>query len=190
MNRCLIDENHCLKQDFHKAKHCLKTLLADKKDLLHRLQHESKATNKLIESIQEEAQDTMKRARDVLSEANQSKNEAEILKDEIETSRNALLGERMDIRKQSARLKKQAARMTETHDQRKRALSQQQKLIQHDVNTEKQRWNTTIRLAEQKMQSSIKQLQKERMMWQVLSQEAKLRCEDAQLEVHRRSQPA
>ncbi len=35
------------------------------------------------------------------------------------------------------------------------------------------------------MQSSIKQLQKERMMWQVLSQEAELRCEDAQLEVHR-----
>jgi hypothetical protein len=59
----------------------------------------------LIESIQEEAQDTMKHARDILSEANQSKNEAEILKDEIETSRNALLGERMDIRKQSACLK-------------------------------------------------------------------------------------
>ena len=34
MNQRLIDENHCLKKDFHKADHCLKTLLADKKDLL------------------------------------------------------------------------------------------------------------------------------------------------------------
>ena len=30
------------------------------------------------------------------------------------------------------------------------------------------------------MLSSLKLLQKERMMWQVLSQEAKLRCDDAQ----------
>ena len=34
------------------------------------------------------------------------------------------------------------------------------------------------------MRSSIKQLQKERMMWQVLSQEAELHCEDTQLEIH------
>ena len=34
------------------------------------------------------------------------------------------------------------------------------------------------------MLSSLKQLQKERMMWQVLSQEAKLRCDYAQLEIH------
>ncbi len=35
MNQHLIDENLCLKKDFHKADHRLKTLLADKKDLLH-----------------------------------------------------------------------------------------------------------------------------------------------------------
>ncbi len=35
------------------------------------------------------------------------------------------------------------------------------------------------------MRYSLKQLQKERMMWQVLSQEAELRCEDSQLAVHR-----
>ena len=34
------------------------------------------------------------------------------------------------------------------------------------------------------MRYSLKQLQKERMMWQVLSQEAELRCEDSQLAVH------
>jgi hypothetical protein len=34
------------------------------------------------------------------------------------------------------------------------------------------------------MQSSIKQLQKERMMWQALSQEAQLHCDDAQSEIH------
>ena len=73
----------------------------------------------------------------------------------------------MDIRKQSARLKKQAARMTQTHPWRKNALLQQQKLIDHNVNTEKQQWNTTLLLTQRKMQSSIKQLQKERvMLWQ------------------------
>ena len=84
-------------------------------------------TNKLIQSIQDEAQDTMERARDILSEANRSKNDAiehandilseanqskhdtELLKDEIETSQDVLLRERQDLRKQSARLKKQAA---------------------------------------------------------------------------------
>ena len=35
------------------------------------------------------------------------------------------------------------------------------------------------------MLSSLKLLQKERMMWQVLSQEAELRCDDAQFEIHR-----
>jgi hypothetical protein len=34
MNQCLIDENQRLKKDFHKAEHRLKTLLANKKDLL------------------------------------------------------------------------------------------------------------------------------------------------------------
>ena len=75
--------------------------------------------------------------------------------------------------------------MTQTHARRNHALLQQQKLIDHNVNTEKQQWNTTLLLTQQKMQSSIKQLQKERVMWQVLSQEAELRCEDAQLELHR-----
>jgi mannose-6-phosphate isomerase-like protein (cupin superfamily) len=75
--------------------------------------------------------------------------------------------------------------MTETHARRKRALSQQQKLIEHKVNTEKQQWSTTLLLMQQKMQSSIKQLQREHVMWRVLSQEAELRCEDAQLKVHR-----
>ena len=68
--------------------------------------------------------------------------------------------------------------MTQTHARRNHALLQQQKLIDHNVNTEKQQWNTTLLLTQQKMQSSIKQLQKERVMWQVLSQEAELRCED------------
>ena len=194
--------------------------IADKKDLLRRLRLESKATTKLIQSIQDEAQDTMERARDILSEANRSKkdgierardilskanrskkdgierannilskanwskNETELLKDEIDKSRSELLGVRMDLRKQSARLKKQAARMTETHDRRKRALAEQQKEIVNDVNTEKQQWNVTIRLAEKKMLSSLKQLQKERMMWQVLSQEAELCCDNAHLEIH------
>ena len=76
MNQRLIDENHRLKKDFQKTHHRLKTLLADKKDLLRRLRLESKATNKLIQSIQDEAQDTMERARDILSEANRSKNDA------------------------------------------------------------------------------------------------------------------
>jgi hypothetical protein len=184
MNQPLFDANHHLKKGFHKAEHCLKTLFAYKKDMLRRLQLESKTSNNVIESIQEKAQDMMKRARDILSEANQSKNEAELLKDEIEMSQNALLGEWMDLRKQSVWLKKQAARMTEMHDRRKRALSQQRKEIVHDVNSEKQQWNLTIQLAERNMQSSIKQLQKERMMWQVLSQEAELHCEDTQLEIH------
>ena len=107
------------------------------------------------------------------------------MKDKIEMSQNTLLGMQIDIKQQNAWLKKKAARMTETHTQRKRAFLQQQKLIDHNVNTEKQQWNTTLLLVQQKMQSSIKQLQKERMRWQVLSQEAELRCEDAQLEIHR-----
>ena len=105
MNQRLIDDNHRLKNDFHKADHRLKTLLANKKDLLHQLRLESKATNKLIKSIQDEAHDTMERSRDILSEANRSKKDAEILKDDIETSRNTLLGVRMDIKKQYAQLK-------------------------------------------------------------------------------------
>jgi ParB-like chromosome segregation protein Spo0J len=145
MNQRLVDENHRLKKDFQKTHHRLKTLLADKKDLLRRLRLESKATNKLIQSIQDEAQDTMERARDILSKANRSKNDAierandilseanqskydtELLKDEIDKSRNELLGVRMNLRKQSARLKRQAARMTETQNRRKRALAEQRK---------------------------------------------------------------
>ncbi len=84
MNQHLIDENLRLKKDFHKANHRLKTLLADKKDLLRRLRLESKATNELIQSIQDEAQDTMERARDILSKANRSK------KDEIQRARHIL----------------------------------------------------------------------------------------------------
>ena len=34
MNQHLLDENHCLKKDYHKTHHRLKTLLANKKDLL------------------------------------------------------------------------------------------------------------------------------------------------------------
>jgi hypothetical protein len=127
----------------------------------------------------------MECTRDILSEANRSKKDAEILKDDIETSPNTLLGVRMDIKKQYAQLKKKAARMTETHAQRTRSLFQQQKLIDHKVNIEKQQYNTTLVLAQQKMQSAIRQLQKERMVWQVFSQEAELRCEDAHWEVHR-----
>ena len=143
-----------------KTHHRLKTLLTDKKDLLHWLRLESKATNKLIQSIQDEAQDTMERARDILSEANRSKKDAEMLKDDIQINQNTLLGMQMGIRKQSAQLKKQAARMTQTHARRNHALLQQQKLIDHNVNTEKQQWNTTLLLMQRKMQSSIKQLQK------------------------------
>ena len=185
MNQRLVDENHRLKKDFHKTHHRLKTLLADKKDLLRRLRLESKGTNKLIQSIQDEAQDTMERAHDILSEANRSKKDAEMLKDDIQINQNTLLGMQMGIRKQSAQLKKQAARMTQTHARRNHALLQQQTLIDHNVNTEKQQWNTTLILTQRKMQSSIKQLQKELVMWQVLNQEAELRCEDAQLELHR-----
>jgi hypothetical protein len=75
--------------------------------------------------------------------------------------------------------------MTEMHRREKTALSDQQKKLEHDLNTEKQRSNMSIRLAQKKMMSSLKQLQNERVMWQVLSQEAELRCEDAELEVHR-----
>jgi hypothetical protein len=91
----------------------------------------------------------------------------------------------MDLRKQSARLKKQAARMTETHNSRRKALEDKRKEIINDVNTEKQQWKVTIQYAEKKMRYSLKQLQKERMMWQVLSQETELRYEDSQLAVHR-----
>ena len=103
-----------------------------------------------------------------------------ILKNEIDKSQNELLGVRMDLRKQSARLKSQSARMTETQKRRKRALAEQRKQMVNDVTIEKQQWNVIIRLAEKKMSSSLKQLQKERMMWQVLSQEAELRCDDGQ----------
>ena len=198
MNQHLVDENHRLKKDFQNTHHRLKTLLADKKDLLRQLRLESNATNKLIQSIQDEAQDTMEcacdilskanqskndaieRANNILSEANQSKHDTELLKDEIDKSRNELLGVRMDLRKQSARLKRQAARMTETQNRRKRALAEQRKQMVNDVTIEKQQWNVIIRLAEKKMLSSLKQLQKERIMWQVLSQEAELRCDNAQ----------
>ena len=143
MNQHLVHENHRLKKDFQNTHHRLKTLLADKKDLLRQLRLESKATNKLIQSIQDEAQDTMERARDILSEANRSKNDVierandilsganqskhdtELLKDEINKSRNELLSVRMDLRKQSAWLKRQVARMTETQNRRKRALVEQ-----------------------------------------------------------------
>ena len=190
MNQRLVDENHHLKKDFQKTHHRLKTLLADKKDLLRRLRLESKATNKLIQSIQDEAQDTMERAcdilskanrsknnaieraNDILSEANQSKHNTELLKDEIDKNRNELLGVRMDLRKQSARLKRQVARMTEMQNRRNRALAEQRKQMVNEVTIEKQQWNVIIRLVEKKMLSSLKQLQKERMMWQVLSQEA------------------
>ena len=184
-NQHLLEENLRLKKDFHKANHRLKTLLADKRDLLRRLRLESKTSNNLIESIQAEANDTINRARDILAEANRTKIRTELLKDEIETSQDVLLRERQDLRKQSARLKKQAARMTETHKRRKTALADQRKEMERDVNTEKQWWNISIRLAEKKMMSSLKQLQNERVMWQVLSQEAELRCDDAKLEVHR-----
>ena len=185
MNQCLLDENLCLKKDFHKANHRLKSLLADKKDLLRCLRMESKTSNRLIESIQLEANDMMKRSRDIFADANRCKIETELLNDEIETSQDVLLRERQDLRKQSARLKKQAAKMTETHKRRKTTLYDQQKAMEHDVNTEKQWWNASIRLSQKKMMSSLKQLQNERVMWQVLSQEAQLRCEDAKLEVHR-----
>jgi len=123
-NQHLLEENLRLKKDFHKANHRLKTLLADKRDLLRRLRLESKTSNNLIESIQAEANDTINRARDILAEANRTKIRTELLKDEIETSQDVLLRERQDLRKQSARLKKQAARMTETllrefHDPKK-----------------------------------------------------------------------
>jgi hypothetical protein len=62
-------------------------LLVNKKDLLRCLRLESKTSNNLIESIQEEAKDMMKRARDILSEANRRTNESDLLKDDIEISR-------------------------------------------------------------------------------------------------------
>ncbi len=64
-------------------------------------------------------------------------------------------------------------------------MEDKQKEIINDVNTEKQQWKVTIRYAEKKMRYSLKEQQKERMMWQVLSQEAELRCKDSQLAVHR-----
>ena len=184
-NQRLLEENLRLKKDFHKANHRLKTLLADKRDLLRRLRLESKTSNNLIESIQAEANDTINRARDILAEANRTKIQTELLKDEIDMSQNVLLRERNDLRTQSAWLKKQVARMTETHKRRKTALADQRKEMERDVNTEKQRWNISIRLAEKKMLSSLKQLQAERVMWQVLSQEVEVRCKDAVFEVHR-----
>ena len=48
-NQRLLEENLRLKKDFHKANHRLKTLLADKRDLLRRLRLESKTSNNLIE---------------------------------------------------------------------------------------------------------------------------------------------
>ena len=76
------------------------------------------------------------------------------------------------------------AKMKEMHNIQKKALKEQQQQIKHDVNTEKKQWQMTIRLAEKKMLSSLKQLQKERMMWQVLSQEVELCCDNAQLEIN------
>jgi hypothetical protein len=48
----------------------------------------------------------------------------------------------------------------------------------------KEHWNMTIHLAEKKMRSSLKQLQEEHVMWQVLSQEAGLRVDAMTNEIH------
>ncbi len=76
----------------------------------------------------------------------------------------------------------EVAKMKDMHNIQKNNFLEQQKQIENGVNTEKQQWKITIRLAEKNMLSSLKQLQKERMMWQVLSQEAELRYENAQVE--------
>jgi hypothetical protein len=154
INQRLLDENLRLKRDFHKATHRLKTLLEDKNDLQRRLRLESKTSNNLIESIQAEANDVMKRARDIFSHANrikketellndeidknrnELKKETELLKDEIDKSRNELLDVQKDLRKQSDHLKKQGARMTETHNRRKKALAEQKQQIVNDLNTD------------------------------------------------------
>jgi len=44
MNQCLVNENHRLKKDFRKTHHRLKTLLADKKDLLRQLLNQRRLT--------------------------------------------------------------------------------------------------------------------------------------------------
>jgi hypothetical protein len=130
MNQHLIDENLRHKKDFHKADHRLKTLLADKKDLLRRLRHESKATNKLIESIHDETKDVMKRAQYILTKAARqkketelmvgwSKKDTELLMNEIERDRTVLVKQRRDLKKRSASLKKKAASMTATHKRRR-----------------------------------------------------------------------
>jgi len=196
MNQHLIDENLRLKKDFHKADHRLKTLLADKNDFLRRLRLESKATNKLIESIHDETKDVMKRAQDILTKAarqkketefmvDRSKKDTELLMNEIERDRTVLVKQRRDLKKRSASLKKKAASTTATHKRCKIALAQERSENQQIIEDQKEHWKTTIRLAEKKMMYSLKQLQKERMMWQVLRQEAELRCEDSQLAVHR-----
>ncbi len=107
-----------------------------------------------------------------------------MLMNEIERDRTVIVKQRRDLRKRSASLKKKAASMTATHKRRKIALAQERRENQQIIEDQKKHWKTTIRLAEKKMRYSLKQLQKERMMWQVLSQEAELCCEDSQLAVH------
>ncbi len=147
------------------------------------------------DSIHDEAKDVIKRAQDILAKAvrqkketelmvNRSKKETELLMNEIESDRAALVNQRRDLKKWSISLKKKAASMAATHKRRKIALAQERKDNRQIIEDRKEHWNTTIRLAEKKMRYSLKQLQKEHMMLQVLSQEAELRCEDAQLEIH------
>ena len=194
-NQALLHENKCLKIVFKKAKNRLTTLLVDKKDLLHRLRLETKTSIKLIDSIHNEAKDVMKRAQDILSKAerckketelmvDRSKKETELLINEIESDRAALVNQRRDLKKRSASLKKTAASMIATHKRRKIALAQQRKENQQIIDDEKEHWNMTIRVAEKKMRSSLKKLQEERVMWQVLSQGAELRVDAMTNEIH------
>jgi hypothetical protein len=58
-------------------------------------------------------------------------------------------------KRQKTPLAQEAARMTEAHRRQKTALSDQRKEMEHDVNTKKHWWNTSIRLAEKKMLSAV-----------------------------------
>ena len=116
-----MHENQCFKIDFKKAKNCLTTLLADKKDLLCCLRLETKTSNKLIDSIHNDAKDVMKRAQEIVSKAerykqetglmiNRSKKETELLINGIKSDRAALDNEEVRRQRTAKRMKVEITR--------------------------------------------------------------------------------
>jgi hypothetical protein len=119
--------------------------------------------------INDKANDIMKRAQDILSDANRSKKEAELMKEVNESVQNALISEQKEMRKRSALQKKQ---VISQHKELMLRSKKQRKETEQMIEDQKGQCHKSILFAEKKMHSLLKQLKKERVMWQVLSQEA------------------